>query len=43
MIKISLTLFNIYQKINKNSILNGVKIINLSNPSYLDVFEKSDG
>jgi hypothetical protein len=38
MIKISLNLFETYAKIKKNSETVNAKIINLSSPSYLDVF-----
>lgn len=38
MIKISLNLFNIYLMIKKIADKNGIKIYNISNPTYLDVF-----
>jgi hypothetical protein len=40
MIEMSLNLFKIYKKLKNNSKIKGLNIYNLSNPSYLDVFEK---
>jgi hypothetical protein len=40
MIEISLNLFKTYEKLRIISIKEGSEIINLSEPSYLDVFSK---
>ncbi|MEN9479180.1 MAG: hypothetical protein RLZZ298_575 [Pseudomonadota bacterium] len=41
MINISKNLFEIYARIKKIAIKNNIKIVNLSNPSYLDIFPNS--
>jgi len=42
MINISKNLFEIYQKIKIIAIRNNIKIVNLSNPTYLDIFPFND-